>query len=98
MCVVQVKWLRGLQAAELTMGLHPPAFETQVLECCWKPPKVGPGVGDPGSQAIRGRNTVALWRGSGENEGADCEGGDVKEYLLREENHSSNGNCTVCVL
>lgn len=32
MCVVQVKWLRGLQAAKLTMGLHLPAFETQVLE------------------------------------------------------------------
>lgn len=41
---------------------------------------------------------MVFWRGSGENEGVDCEGGDVKEYLLREENYSSNGNCIVCVL
>lgn len=103
MCVVQVKWLRGLQAAELTVGLYLPASETQVLE--WRQravllenlQRLDLELGTPVHKAVQGRNTETAWRGSGKNGGAHSEGGGWKEYLLREENHSSNGNCTVRV-
>lgn len=103
MCLVQVKWLRGLQAAELTMGLTLLAFETQVLE--WRQrtllseslQRLDLELGTPVHRRY-GEGGVTSWRGSGENGGADRQGGDLKEYLLREENHSSNGNWIVCVL
>lgn len=79
MCVVQVKWLRGLQAAELTVGLYLPASETQVLE--WRQravlledlQRLGLELGTPVHKAVQGRNTETAWRGSGKNGGAHGE-------------------------
>lgn len=93
-CVGQVKWLRGLQAARLTWGC---TFETQAESrdkelCCSKgwTWSWGPRVTGATGEGHRSKGLPVEAGGS--------VGADRKDYLLREEKDSNNGNSTLRAL